>query len=76
MPVSKKSVKTTDNKVKQPLSGRFIIAIDRAGAHISKTEFVVHHGESGKVSYDAIPMYTIKNKPLIKKLIQLIEAYD
>jgi len=52
--------------------GRFLIAFDNNGIHIRKTVCVTHHGENGEVSYDAKPLYSLKNQEIKKQIIKLI----
>jgi hypothetical protein len=63
-----------NNKGKQKLPrGRFLIAFDSEGMHIRKTLCVTYHGESGEVSYDCKPAYSLKNKVARREIIKLIK---
>lgn len=38
------------------LADRVLVAIDQRGIHLRKTLCVTHHGESGEVHYDTLPL--------------------
>jgi hypothetical protein len=51
---------------------RFIIAIDENGVYLRKTLCVTHHGDTGEVTYNAIPIDRLKVPEYIRLAFELV----